>query len=397
MPEFLPYARPSVEDEDIEAVVAVLRSGWLTGGPAVTAFEKEIATLTGARHAIAVSSGTAALHVATLAAELSRGGRLLTSAISFLASANAGVYVGADVDFADVEPGTWNVTADTLERAWHDDTKVVIPVHFAGRPAEIESIAAMAHDRGAVVIDDAAHAIGSAWIDAAGDRQYVGSGAHADMTTFSFHPTKTMTSAEGGAITTNDDDLADRCRLLRSHGMVRAGDRRIRGVASEEPAMREQGPWYYEMAEPGYNYRLSDVHAALGRSQLGRIDEIIATRAAMVSRYVDGFADNDLVVFTPAGDGRAPAWHLFVAHVDFARTGRTRTEVMQELHRRDVGTQVHYLPLTRQPWFASAATGSFPGADAYYRGGLSLPLWNGMSLDDVTRVVEAVNEVVAAP
>jgi UDP-4-amino-4,6-dideoxy-N-acetyl-beta-L-altrosamine transaminase len=373
--KFLPYGKQSLDDADVAAVLEALRSDWLTTGPCVEAFEKALAEYCGAKHAVAVCNGTAALHVAMLAAGIGPGDRVLTSTNTFLASANCAVFAGATADFADIDAGTYNVTAETLEHAWKPDVRAVIPVDFAGRACEMPAIAELARSHNALVIEDASHAIGS---ECHGQR--VGGHPWAGMTTFSFHPVKTITTGEGGAILTNNDDLAQRCRTFRNHGMRR---------------VESAGPWYYEMAEVGYNYRITDLQCALGLSQLKKLNRFVARRKQIVDAYNAAFASL-LHATTPYAPTSATAWHLYVLQIDFAALGKTRTQVMSELRKRGVGTQVHYIPVHLQPYYRDKY-GYGPGkclvAEAYYQRCLSLPLYPAMTDVDVERVIQAVKEV----
>ena len=381
---FLPYGRQSIDDADIAAVVQALRSDFLTTGPAVERFEQALAASCGARHAVAVANGTAALHVAVLAAGLKPGERLLTSANTFLASANCAEFVGATADFADIDPRTHNVTPETLAAAWRDDVRVVVPVDFAGQPCDMPGIGALARGRGALVIEDASHAIGSA-IEREGRRHFVGGHPWADMTTFSFHPVKTITTGEGGAILTNDDGLADRCRRFRNHGMTR---------------VPSSGPWYYEVDEPGFNYRITDLQCALGLTQLEKLDGFVRRRGEIVAAYNSAFRALPSVERPLSAESVRPAWHLYVLQIDFAAVGKTRTLVMQELRDRGIGTQVHYIPVHLQPYYRNRyqyAPGKCPVAEAYYQRCLSLPLYPAMSDGDIERVVRAVTDVVGNP
>ena len=407
---FLPYGKQSISEDDIAAVVGALESDFLTTGPCVESFEKALAECCGAKHAIAVANGTAALHVACLAADLKRGQRLLTSANTFLASANCAEFVGATADFADIDPRTCNVSADSLRAAWRDDVRVVVPVDFAGRPCNMPAIAELARSRGALIIEDASHAIGSRF-NHAGKTYKVGSHPWADMTTFSFHPVKTITTGEGGAILTNDDRLAERCRLFRSHGMVRGQKTEDGGLKADSqssvvcPQLSERGLWFYEMHELGFNYRITDFQCALGLSQLKKLDRLITRRAEIVTQYNSAFAGLTSVICPPTSDLRPlssaptlalPAWHLYVLQIDFAKLGKTRTQVMKELRDRGVGTQVHYIPVHLQPYYRnkySYAPGKCPVAEAYYQRCLSLPLYPSMSDSDIHQVIQAVKAV----
>ena len=394
MSGFVPYGRQAVNEQDIQAVVDVLRGDWLTCGPTIKAFEQALCETTGAKHAIAVANGTAALHVAMLAAEIGTEDRVLTSPNTFLASANCAEYVGATADFADIDPLTYNLSPTALEAVWTDDVKAVVAVDFAGRPCDMEAIAGIARACGAVIIEDAAHALGSCL----GPDNKVGSHPWADMTTFSFHPVKTLTTGEGGAITTNSDELAARCRLLRNHGMQRTRP--------------DSEPWFYEMAEVGFNYRITDLQCALGLSQLQRLESFIARRQEITNAYNDAFQGlENLTTPTPVTAGRS-AWHLYVAQINFQglenKKGagsacfqpleKTRAQVMGELKERGVGTQVHYIPVHLQPYYREKygyAEGKCPVAEATCEKCLSLPLFPAMTDQEVEQVIHAVQEVVS--
>ena len=381
----IPYGRQMIGDEEIAAVVEVLQGDWLTCGPSIHEFEQALAATCGAKHAIAVSNGTAALHVAMLAAEIGAGDRVLTSANTFLASANCVEYVGGIADFADIDPATNCVSAATLAAAWQRDVKAIIPVDFAGYPCVDRAMADAAHGRGALVIEDASHALGSAR-----DGYRVGNLPWADMTTFSFHPVKTITTGEGGAIVTNDDRLAERCRRLRNHGMDRS------------PAVMDAvGPWYYEMHEVGYNYRITDLQCALGSVQLRRLDEFVDRRQDIVAQYDAAFKalPQSGRAQGRVGDDVQVAWHLYALQLNFEALAQTRVQFMQQLRDAGVASQVHYYPVHLQPYYQNKygyAAGKCPAAEAYYTGALSLPLFPGMKASDVNTVIAAVNAIVAA-
>lgn len=375
---FIPYGRQSLDDGDIQAVIKVLQGDWLTCGPAVERFETALADYCGARHAVAVANGTAALHVAMLAAGIGPGNRVITSPNTFLASANCAEYVGAAADFADIDPVTCNLDPAGLAASWQDDVKAVVAVDFAGRPCDMPGIARIARERSALVIEDAAHALGSRFTFE-GKQHLVGSHPWADMTTFSFHPVKTITAGEGGAIVTNDDGLAQRCRLFRNHGMQKT---------------RPDEPWFYEMQQPGYNYRITDMQCALGLSQLQRLDGFIRRRQQIVEAYHEAFKGVPwLGLPAKPRAGQKVAWHLFVAQIDFAAIGMARTRFMQELAGRGVGSQVHYIPVHLQPYYVKKygyGPGKCPAAEAYYEKCLTLPLYPSMTDADVNAVIEAV-------
>lgn len=382
----IPYSKQSLDAEDRAAVVAVLAGDWLTQGPAVSSFESAFAARCGVPHAVAFSSGTAALHGAAFAAGVGPGDEIVTSAITFAASANCAAYLGARPRFADIEAETWNVSAATLERAMTPRVKAVIPVHFAGLPAPIEPIRELVGP-GVAIIEDAAHALGG---NAGGEE--IGSCAHAEMAIFSLHPTKAITSAEGGVVTTRDPALAERLAVFRHHGMVRDPERFVHPEGAGD-----EGPWYHEQQHLGFNYRLSDVHAALGESQLGKLDDHVARRNAVAARYREGLAGIDGLELPPRPAGDAlHAYHLFVVHL---REGTARRlELYRRLFEREIRTQVHYIPVYRHPYYRRAfgyEPGLCPEAERYYSGCLSIPCYPDLDPSDQDRVIEVVREVMA--
>lgn len=377
---FLPYGRQTIEDDDIAAVAAALRGDFLTTGPTVEAFETAFREVVGAGHAVACSNGTAALHMAMLAAGIGPGDICIAPAITFLATANCAAYVGADAVFADVDPDSGLMTADTLAealgRAKGRRVRAVLPVHLRGDVCDLPALAALAGEAGAIVVEDAPHALGSCFMHG-NDLDQVGDCAHSAMATFSFHPVKTITTGEGGMVTTNDARLAERLRLARSHGMARAPG---------------ADPWLYEMAEPGFNYRLPDFNCALGLSQLARLPRFIARRRALAALYERALAPLAPLVRPAARpDGSAPVLHLMTVLIDFAAAGVSRRQVVEALAAKGIGSQVHYIPVHTQPyWVARNGPLDLPGANAWYKRCLSLPLYPAMADGDVERVVEAL-------
>jgi UDP-4-amino-4,6-dideoxy-N-acetyl-beta-L-altrosamine transaminase len=377
----IPYGRQDVAADDIEAVVAVLRSDWLTQGPTVPRFEAALAAYCGARHAVAVSSATAALHVACRALGLGPGDWLWTSPNTFVASANCALYCGAEVDFVDIDPRTYNMSVDALaeklEAAEPDGRlpKIVVPVHFGGQSCDMARISALAERYGFRVIEDAAHAVGGKYLGAP-----VGNCRYSDITVFSFHPVKLITTGEGGAALTNDPELAERMARLRSHGITQ-DPRRMQG----EP----DGPWSYEEIELGWNYRMTDIAAALGLSQLRRLDEYVERRTALAARYHRLLANSGLAL--PWTDPRcASAWHLYVVGWNAEASNLSRREAFVELRRRGIGVQVHYIPVHTQPVFRERGftVGQFPNAEAYYTRALTIPLFPGLAEEQQDAVVE---------
>lgn len=394
-PPIQPYGRHHIDDDDIAAVVEVLRGDFLTTGPVVEAFEARLAEITGARHAVVVSSGTAALHLAAIAADLGPGDVAIVPTLTFLATANAARYVGADVVFADVDADTGLLTGETFAAALAkagSKGKAVLPVHVNGQTVDM---AALSGIENLTVIEDACHALGGAHRGPSGEMVAVGSCAFGEMAVFSFHPVKTIAMGEGGAITTNSDDLAEMLRRTRNIGMTR-DPARFEATGQAFRANGKANPWYYEMPDLGFNYRASAIHAALGLSQLGKLDQFVATRARLRRRYEQALAPLVPVVRPiPVMPACRPAWHLAVVLIDFAAAGVDRATVMDELTAIGVGAQVHYLPVHRQPYYRKLyGEIDLPGADAYYARALSLPLHVGMSEADVDAVVDALARVL---
>ncbi|MBU1379127.1 MAG: UDP-4-amino-4,6-dideoxy-N-acetyl-beta-L-altrosamine transaminase [Alphaproteobacteria bacterium] len=376
----LPYGRQTIEDDDIAAVAEALRGDFLTTGPTVEAFERAFAETVGARHAVACANGTAALHLAMLALKVQPGEVVIAPSITFLATANCARYVGADVVFADVDPDTGLMTPQTLAQAighvGDRRLRAVLPVHLRGDVAELPALAALAAAAGAVLVEDAPHALGTT-MRFGNAAETVGDVRHSAMATFSFHPVKTIATGEGGMVTTNDPAIAERLRTLRSHGMVR-------------PAGAE--PWWYEMPEPGFNYRLPDILCALGLSQLKKLPRFAARRRTLAAAYAEALAPLAPLVRQAV----RPAWsdpvlHLMTVLIDFEAAGRSRLEVVEALKARGVGSQVHYIPVHRQPYYRDLYGDlDLPGADAWYARCLSLPLYPGMEDGDVATVVSAL-------
>ena len=399
MSDFLPYGRQSISEADIDAVVAALRSDWLTQGPFVEKFEERLAETTTAEHTVVCANGTAALHLAAMAAGLGQGTSAVVPAITFVATANAVRMTGAEVLFADVDPNTGRLTDETLAHALerandHAPVLAVFPVHLTGVASSLPEMNAIAAERDIIIIEDACHALGSEY-ERNGKLTPVGRCADSHMACFSFHPVKPVTTGEGGAITTNDAGLAARMRRLRSHGITRERDEFQNTDRAFEPD-GDTNPWYYEMLEIGWNYRLTDIQCALGWSQLERLYGFRHHRGALASRYRSGLAALQPLLRPAPDDAKGiSGHHLFVVLIDFETLGRSRGSVMRELRSRGIGTQVHYIPVPWQPYYASRyPEGRYPGAARYYGRCLSLPLHATMTLSDVDRVVEVLGEVL---
>jgi UDP-4-amino-4,6-dideoxy-N-acetyl-beta-L-altrosamine transaminase len=377
---FLPYGRQDIDESDIAAVAEALRSDFLTTGPGVEAFEQAFAAVVEAPFAVACSNGTAALHLAMLGLGVGPGDRVAVPATTFLATANCVRFVGGEVIFTDVDPATGLMTPETLaealDKAGRGPLRAVIPVHLRGDVADLPGLGAVASDHGAALVEDAPHALGST-ADFGQGAEPVGSGLRSSAATFSFHPVKTIATGEGGMITTRDADLAARMRRLRSHGM-------------ERPAGGDH--WLYEMREPGFNYRLPDILCALGQSQLRRLPQFAARRRDLAQRYAERLAPLAPVVRL----ADSPAWsrpvlHLLTVRIDFPATGRSRRRVVEAMGAEGVGTQVHYIPVSAQPYYvARYGPPDLPGAASWYRSALSLPLFPAMADSDVDRAVDTL-------
>ena len=372
MTGLLPYGRQSIDAADLAAVVAVLRSDWLTTGPAVARFEADLAAWTGGNRAVSVTSGTAALHVAYAAAEVGPGDQVITTPLTFVATASCAALLGAEVVFADVTEDTGNLDPAAVEPLLTDRTRVVAGVDYAGHPIDAEPLAALAHSRGALLLEDAAHSIGSSWLG-------VPVGALADVTTLSFFPTKNLTTAEGGAVVSADAELLERARRFRTIGLVRDQD---------QLRYPDEGPWHQEVHAFGLNYRLPDLLCALGSSQLVRLGAFKARRAQIHARYTAAFADVAEVRTPPCRTGADPAWHLFPLRV----LDGSRRSLFEHLRASGIGVQVNYLPVYWHPVFEDLGyqRGLCPVAEEYYRREISLPQFPDLTDDQVDRVIDLV-------
>ena len=376
----LPYGRQSVDEDDVRSVVEVLRSDWLTTGPKVAEFEASFARVVGAKEAVTVSNGTAALHAAAFAAGIGPGDEVITSPMTFAATANCVRYQGGTVVFADVDPVTLNLAPEQIKAKITKRTKAIIPVDYSGQPSDLEEILALAAAHKLVVIEDAAHALGATY-----QGRVVGSIAH--LTTFSFHPVKHLTTGEGGMVVTDDAALAAKLRLFRNHGI--AGDFRQR---------ENQGSWYYEMNDLGYNYRLTDIQCALGASQLTKLAGWGARRQAIARRYHEAFDDIPEVELPCVKEDRRSAWHLYVIKLNLDRLRVGRETIFRALRAENIGVNVHYIPVPWHPYYQRLGyvRGQWPVAESAYERLVSLPIWAGMTDDDVHDVIGAVTKVVAA-
>ncbi len=380
----IPYGKQEVTEDDVTAVARVLVSDLIAQGPQVEAFERAVAARVGARHGVAMNSATSALHVACLALGVGPGDIVWTSPITFVASANAALYCGAQVDFVDIDPKRWTMSVAALEAKLEAASqtgtlpKVVIPVHFMGEPCDMASIGALSQRYGFRVIEDAAHAIGGRY-----GNKPIGAGDHADITVFSFHPVKVITTGEGGMAMTNDDTLAHRLRSLRSHGITREGS---------EMEGECHGLWYYQQLSLGFNYRMTDIQGALGLSQLARLDEYVARRHALADRY--DAALSRLPLDLPYRDPK----HYSGVHLYVVRLKRhSRREVYDALRARGIGLNVHYIPVHTQPYYRKLGfkAGDFPASEAYYQEALTLPLYPTLSEAEQDQVIAAFHKVLS--
>lgn len=383
----IPYGRQDITQADIDAVVGVLQSDFLTQGPMVPRFEGMIADYCGAKHALAVNSATSALHIACLALELGPGDLLWTTPVTFVASANCGLYCGARVDFVDVDPRTYNLDVVALEHKLLEAQrngqlpKVLVAVHLCGQPCDMERIHALSQQFGFRVIEDASHAIGGKY-----QGLPIGNCQYSDITVFSFHPVKIITTAEGGMVTTNDAQLAQKMGLLRSHGITRD---------PEQMTHDADGPWYYQQIDLGFNYRMTELQAALGISQMDRLDNYVARRHQLAARYRELLAHLPVTLPWQHPEGYS-GLHLFVIRLQLDKLAVTHRQVFESLRAQGIGVNLHYIPVHTQPYFAEMgfAPDAFPESQKYYREAISIPMFQTMTLDEQDEVVVALNKAL---
>jgi len=374
----LPYGRQSVDDQDVQAVIDVLRSDWLTTGPKISEFEAAFAKAVGARYAVAVSSGTAALHAAMFAASITPADEVITTPMTFAATANCVRYQGATVRFVDVREDTLNLDSSKIEARIGPRTKALITVDYAGQPSDLDELKAIASCHRMILVEDASHALGASY-------QGRRIGAVADLTTFSLHPVKHITTGEGGMITTDDPDLAARLRRFRTHG-----------ITTEFRDREREGSWFYEMTDLGYNYRLTDIQSALGLSQLSKLSGWIARRRAIAVRYTAEFAETAEIVTPVVLQDRESAWHLYVILLNLERLRAGRGELFKAIRAENIGINVHYIPVPWHPYYRSLGyrPGEWPVAERAYERMISLPIFPAMTDDDVEDVIAAVKKVI---
>ncbi len=375
------YGKQQISLGDIFSVLKTLKSPYLTQGPEITKFEKALCNYTGAKYAVAVSNGTAALHLAVLAAGVQPSDEVITSPITFVASSNCVLYAGAKVKFADIDPDTACIDSDEIEKNITENTKGIIPVHFAGQSCDMKKISDIAKKHNLFIIEDAAHALGSSY-----DGEKVGSCKYSDMTIFSFHPVKTVTSGEGGAITTNSKELYEKLLMLRSHGITK----------DPSKLTQNDGPWYHQMQMLGYNYRITDIQAALGSSQLKRLDCFCAKRRKLVNLYRQLLANDERFTLLKENEHSHACFHLCVLLINFDKVKMDKKEVFETLSKNGLNLQVHYIPVHTQPYYQQLGfkEGDFPEAAAYYKKAVSLPLYCDLSENDIKHIVKTLKKVI---
>ncbi len=377
--KFIPYGRQWIDEDDINAVIEVLKGDYLTTGPKIREFEEKLAQYTGAKYAVAISNGTAALHAACFATGIKEGDEVITTPITFAASANCVLYMGAKPVFADIKPETYNIDPDEIRSKITERTKAIIPVHFTGQPCDMDEIQKIAQEYNLTIIEDGAHALGA---------EYNGRkiGSIGDMTTFSFHPVKNITTGEGGAITTNNDELYKKLVLFRTHGITR----------DKDILLKDKGPWYYEQQHLGYNYRITDIQAALGISQLDKLERFLAVRRDYVRKYNEAFSAVEEIETPYQLENTNSAWHLYIIKLKLERLNCGRRQLFEEFIERGIGVNVHYIPVYYHPYYRQLGynKGLCPRAEELYESIITLPLFPRMEKEDVEYVISNVKEVI---
>lgn len=377
--KYLPYGLHWIDEEDIQAVVNVLRSDWITQGPRIREFEEQLTKFTGVKYSVVLSSGTAALHAACFAAGIEEGDEVITTPITFVASSNCVLYTGGRPVFADIDVDTYNIDPEEVRKTITSKTKAIIPVDFAGQPVDLDKICQVARSHDLIVIEDAAHALGS---------EYKGKrvGSISDMTIFSFHPVKHITTGEGGAVITDNQEYYEKLLIFRNHGIIR-----------EEKKLSKKGePWYYEMQQLGYNYRITDFQCILGISQLKKVDKYITRRREIARRYNEAFKEIDEIIIPQEKPRIKSAWHIYVIRLRLDELKATRSEIFRALRAEGIGVSVHYIPVYYHPYYRGLGyrKGLCPMAEKYYEEAITLPLFPKMKDRDVKDVIEAVKKVI---
>lgn len=383
----IPYGKQDINQQDIDAVISVLKSDFLTQGPQVPAFEKALTNYTGAKHALAMNSATSALHVACLSLGLGKGDYLWTSPITFVASANCGLYCGAQVDFVDIDPASYNMCVNALEKklisakAANKLPKIIIPVHLCGQSCDMAAIFKLSQEYNFHIIEDASHAIGGKY-----KNEPIGNCRYSAITIFSFHPVKIITTAEGGVALTNNSDLAESMNLYRSHGITRNPD-----LMTQEP----DGPWYYQQIQLGFNYRMTDIQAALGVSQIKRLDQYVTRRHELATRYNELLTD--LPVTTPWQHADSySGLHLYIIRLQLPKLNKSHREVFEQLRANNIGVNLHYIPVHTQPFYQTMgfSMGDYPQAEGYYEEAISLPMYPSLTEDEQDKVISALKKAL---
>jgi UDP-4-amino-4,6-dideoxy-N-acetyl-beta-L-altrosamine transaminase len=377
--DYLPYGRQWITEEDIQNVINVLKGDYLTTGPKIQEFEKEFASYIGAKYAVAFSNGTAALHGACFAAGIGIGDEVITTPMTFAASANCALYVGATPIFADINSKTGNIDPKEIEKKITDKTKAIIPVDYTGLPTELDEIIKIAKKHNLIIIEDAAHALGA---------EYKGKkiGSISDMTMFSLHPVKHITTGEGGIITTNNEHFYQKLLQFRTHGITR----------DQELLNENHGPWYYEMQDLGYNYRMTDIQAALGISQLKKLDHFVQLRRSVVEKYLSELKDVDEIILPNDTEDEKSSWHIFVIKLKLDSLSGTRKEIYGSFLKENIGVNVHYIPVYLHPYYQELgySKGICPKAEQYYEQIITLPLFPAMTQEDVEDVILSVKKII---
>lgn len=377
--QYLPYGKQSIDDEDIQTVINVLKGDFITTGPTINQFEEKVAAYVGAKYAVAFSSGTAALHGACFAAGISDGDEVITTPMTFVASANSILYQGGVPVFSDIDPHTYNIDPESIKQKITSKTKAIIPVHFTGQPVELDEILKIAQDYNLIIIEDAAHALGATYKD----RKI---GSIGDMTMFSFHPVKHITTGEGGIITTNNEAYYQKLLQFRTHGITRDSNK----------LLKNHGSWYYEMQTLGYNYRITDFQAALGLSQLQKLDSFISKRKQYVAMYQEELKELPEIIVPKQLNYVNSSWHLYIIRLNLSLLKVDRREIFQALQKENIGVNVHYIPVHLQPYYQKLnyQKGICPKTEKLYEEIITLPLFSSMSKKDVNDVIQAVKKVI---